>query len=98
MEAVTVDALTTVAGLALVTGIIVYIIRKTANLSGAQMDRFGAAISMGVGIVLAILATLALGLVDGVNLMQAVLNGLFAGLAASGGFDVINGGRKAAQD
>lgn len=97
MEAVTVQALTTVAGLAIVTGVIVAVLRKALNLSGEAMDRWGALLSILVGIVLAILATFVLSLTAGTDLLQAALNGLFGGLAASGGFDVINGATKAAK-
>jgi hypothetical protein len=98
MDAVTVSALTTVAGLALVTGIIVAVIRKAGNLSGEAMDRWGALISITVGIVLALVGSFAFDLIGRLDLLQAVLNGLFGGLAASGGFDVLNGGRKALAD
>lgn len=98
MDPVTVDALTTVAGLTIVTGIIVALIRRPLNLSGEFMDRFGAVLSVIVAIVLAIVASLVLNLIDGQNIVQDALNGLFAGLAASGGYDAINGGIKAAQD
>lgn len=96
MESVTVDALTTVAGLAIVTAVVVFALRKALNLSGELMDRFGAVMAMLIAIVLAIVASLVLGLTAGIDLLQAVLNGLFAGLAASGGYDVVNGTVKAA--
>lgn len=98
MQAVTVEALTTVAGLAIVTGVVLFALRKALNLTAELMDRFGALLSMLIAIVFAVIASLALGLVAGTDLLQAVLNGIFAGLAASGGFDVINGAHKAATD
>lgn len=95
MEAVTVQALTTVAGLAIVTAILVGVVRKAAKLSGEAMDQWGAVLSMGIAVVLAIVASLTLGIAGGTDLFQAILNGIFGGLAASGGFDVLNGARKA---
>lgn len=95
MEAVTVQALTTVAGLAIVVAILVGVVRKAAKLSGETMDQWGAVLSMGIGVVLAIAAALTLHVEGGPDLFQAILNGIFGGLAASGGFDVVNGARKA---
>lgn len=91
MEAVTVQALTTVAGLALVTGMVVFIIRSTLALTDDIMKRVGALISVGVAVLLAIVADLVLHLTTGNDLLQAALNGLVAGLAASGGYDVVRG-------
>lgn len=98
MEAVQVQALTTVAGLASVTVIIVFIVRRALNLTGELMDRFGALIAVVVAVVLALVADVALNLTAGTDLLQAALNGLFAGLAASGGFDVLNGVSKAVKN
>lgn len=98
MGQITVEMLTTVAGLALVTGMIVFVIRKAAALSGAAMDRFGALLSVAVAIVLAIVAGVVTGSTAGIDVVQGVLNGLVAGLAASGGYDVLSGGRKALID
>lgn len=97
MEAITVDALLTTAGLSTVTVILVMVLRQVLDLSGQAMDRFGAAIAIGVATVLSLLATLVFGLVSGTDLFQAVLNGIFGGLAAAGGYDVLNGARKATQ-
>lgn len=98
MDTITVQALTTITGLALVTGLIVPVIRKVLALSGEVMDRFGAVLSIGVAVVLALLAGIVLGATDGVNLFQDALNGLVAGLAAAGGYDVVNGAAKAARN
>lgn len=97
METVTVDALTTVAGLAVVTGVVLFAIRKALALSADMMDRFGALFAMLIAILFAVLASLVLGLTAGTDLLQAVLNGVFAGLTASGGYDLINGATKAAK-
>ena len=98
MENITVQMLTTVAGLALVTGMIVFVIRKAAALSADVMDSFGALLSILIAIVLAIVAGVVLGSSSGIDIVQGVLNGLVAGLAASGGYDVLNGGAKAVAD
>ena len=98
MEAITVQALTTVAGLAIVVGMIVFILRKALNLTSSAMNRYGALISVAVAIVLAIAAGFALNLVSGSDLLQGMLNGLAAGLLASGGYDVVNGANKAVQN
>ncbi len=96
MEAITVQALTTVAGLALVTGLVIPVIRKVLNLSGEMMDRFGALLAILTAVVLAVVAGVVLNLVSGADIVQDILNGLVAGLAAAGGYDVVNGAAKAA--
>lgn len=98
MEAVTVSALTTIAGLALITGLVLGVVSRALDWSGQTMDRFGALISILIAVVFAILATLALGIFSGVDLLQAVLNGIVAGLTASGGYDLLNGANKARTD
>lgn len=96
LDAPTVQALTTVAGLALVTGLVVILIRNAWRPTPEQSDRFLPVVSVGVGVALAIIASLVLGLTQSVDLFQAVINGLVAGLGASGGYDLINGLGKAA--
>jgi hypothetical protein len=98
MEAVTVQALTTIGGLALVTAMVVFIVRKAGNLSGQFMDRFGALMAVAIAVALALVAGVVLHFTAGTDLVQAALNGLVAGLAASGGYDVVNGTAKATSD
>lgn len=95
LEAITIQALTTVAGLAIFVGIVVAALRKALAISGEAMDRWGALLAIFVGVITAILAGFTLGLVGRADIAQDVLNGIFGGLIASGGFDVINGARKA---
>lgn len=95
LQPITIEALTTVAGLALVAGLVVALIQRPLNLSGAFMDRFGAVLSVVVACVLAIVADMALNVLSGSGIVQDLLNGLVAGLAASGGYDALNGAGKA---
>ena len=80
--------LTTVAGAAILTAVLVFLIGKVWKPTPEQADRFLPLISVLVGIIVVVVASLALGL-GGSDLVQGVVNGIFAGLAASGGYDVI---------
>jgi uncharacterized membrane protein len=80
MEAPTIEQLTTVAGVTIAVVAILAVLMPTE-----QANRFGPLLAVGVGIVIAIVATWTI--VDGPtkqHFLSAVINGLFAGLAAVG--------------
>jgi uncharacterized YccA/Bax inhibitor family protein len=85
MEAPTIEQLTTVAGVTIAVVAILAVLMPILNLSTEQANRFGPLLAVGVGIVIAIVATWTI--VDGPtkqHFLSAVINGLFAGLAAVG--------------
>lgn len=81
---------TTVAGCAVVTSIIVEIAVRAAG-PGFNVDRFGPLLAVVVGIIVTVLATAALGLGTALAIGNAVLTGLLAGAAAMGIHDFTSG-------
>ena len=93
MEQVTVDALLTVTGVTLVTGILV---QATKVLwPGDLSDQWKRRLALLFGVVLMLASTFAVGLTD-VNIVLAVIvavvNGIIAGLAAGAAFDTVKHG------
>jgi hypothetical protein len=84
IENITTDQLLTVGGISIVTWLLTSLIFRTAALSDALKDRFGAAIATVIGILLSFLATIILVGTTGDVLLQAFLTGLTGGLAAVG--------------
>ncbi len=80
----TVASLATVAGDAAVTAIIVQLVLNALQLPQATMDRVGPVLAVGVGILVALVATLSLGIATPDGIIQAVLTGLAAGTSAMG--------------
>ena len=79
----TVD-LSTVAGVAAITTIIVQIILTATGLSDQQSSRWGPLLAIGVAVVLAVLHAASLGSLDQTVLLNSVLLGISAGAAAMG--------------
>lgn len=86
----TLTYVTTVAGCAAVTAIIVEVIIRAAG-AGFSVDRFGPLLALGIGILVAVLATAALGIGTSQTFGQAVLTGLLAGASAMGLHDIASG-------
>ena len=83
------DGLLTMGGLSTFVLALTFVLRKALALTPAAMDRFGSLLAMGVGVVAALVATWALGLTGRVDLVQAVLLGIYAAWASSGLYDTI---------
>jgi len=85
MDAPTIQALTTVAGAALLTGVLVqYIALPLLNLSPETRDRLGPIVAIVVGIIVVEVATFTVLTPTRVDVVQGAVNGIFAGLAAIG--------------
>lgn len=94
MEAPTLIALGTTAGLAAVTLLIVQLIWKTAQPSPEIKDRFGPLTAVVVGTVLALIAVYAGNAnpagANGTDIVNALLSGLFVGTTSMGIHDSID--------
>lgn len=90
IDNITTDQLLTVGGVTAVTFLLCAIIFRTAALSEAAKDRFGALISALIGIALSFVANIVLVGTDGPTLLQAFLTGLVGGLAAVGVHEVVS--------
>lgn len=85
MDAPTIEALRTVAGAAILTAVLVQLLLNTLTLAPATQDRIGPLIAVAVGIVVVEIATFTI--LTGPNrtdVLQGVVNGIFAGLASMG--------------
>lgn len=85
LDAPTIAALTTVAGGALLTAVVVQLLLNALAMSPATQDRIGPLIAVAVGIVIVELATFTV--VDGptkADVFQGAVNGIFAGLSSMG--------------
>ena len=85
MDAPSIAALTTVAGITVVTWALMYVVVRAAAFTQATLDRFGPLLAVGIAVVVAVLAVV-VGIVNPgrADFGQAIVNGLFAGLAAIG--------------
>lgn len=86
MNEPTVGMLATVAGVALITTIIVEVILRAAAVSGATKDRFGPLLALTVGVVLSVVG----GLATGVDPVTAFLTGILGGASAMGTHDTVD--------
>lgn len=85
LDAPTLAALTTVAGAALLTSVLVqYVVLPIANLTEAARDRFGPFIAIATGIAVVEVATLTVLAATRADIVQGAVTGIFAGLAAIG--------------
>jgi hypothetical protein len=76
--------------LALVVALVVELVKRTAGLSDATVNRFGAAIAVGSGIAIRLGAAVALQLLGtSQDVGQGLLTGFLAGCVAAWGYDVI---------
>lgn len=83
LEAPTIGSLLTLTGNAAVVSILVTVIKRTFQMTAAQVDRFGPILAIGCGILLALFA----GLVTqqtGQNLAQSGLTGFISGAVSMG--------------
>lgn len=87
MEGLTLAQLTTVAGIASATALLDEVLWRTLAASEAAKDRFGPIAALTTGVVVAVLASLVLG-IGGPDLAQGVVNGAVGGLAAIGIHDL----------
>ena len=87
MESLTIQQLTTVAGVAIATNLVCLVIWRTAAVSDAFKSRFGPIIALGVGLVLAVVAGVLLDQAR-LDLIQSGVNGILGGLSAMGLYDV----------
>ena len=85
MGAPTLASLQTVAGATILTWALMYVIVRALALTADALDRFGALLAVLIGVVVTV-AAVALGVVNAAapDFGQAVVNGIFAGLAAVG--------------
>lgn len=95
MEAPTLAALGTTAGLATVTLLVVQLIWRTARPSAEAKDRFGPLVAVLVGVVLALVAVFVgganpAGAPAGSDVVNAILAGLFVGTTAMGLHDAVD--------
>ena len=93
MDAPEISTLTTVAGAAILTTVLMqFVILPLLNLSPATQDRFGAIIAIIAGVVIVEAATFTV--VTGPtrqDVAQGLVNGIFAGLSAIGIHSVASG-------
>lgn len=85
MDAPTIQDLLTVAGLTIVTVAILAVLMPILKLTEENANRFGPLLAIGIAVILAVIATWTI--VTGPtrqDFLTAVINGLFAGLAAIG--------------
>ena len=85
MDAPALSSLTTVAGISLVVTAIEAFLLPALNLSTEASNRFGPLLAVILGIIVALVATFTI--VTGVgreDVVSAILNGIFGGLAAIG--------------
>ena len=86
MDAPTIASLTTVAGAAILTGALMeFLILRVLDLSPATQDRWGPFLAIVTGIIVVELATFTV--VTGatrLDVVQGLVNGIFAGLSAIG--------------
>lgn len=84
----TLETLLTVAGNAGVVIVLVEALKSLLALTPAQTDRFGPALAIVIGIVLAEFAAISIGQ-TGSNLSQAVLVGILSGSSAMGFYNSV---------
>jgi hypothetical protein len=82
MTTATLSDLTTVMGIATVVTILTQIILNAANLSDDSSNRWGPLLAIGLGVVVAVGASFALGMTGGTDLSQAAYTGLIGGATA----------------
>ena len=85
----TLAGLVTIAGLTPAIVLIVYAVTSAAGMGDAAKARFGPLLAIVVGIVVAELATVGLGVIARQEVAQAALIGLLAGGNSMGLYDLI---------
>jgi bacteriorhodopsin len=84
MEVPTLEGLLSVGGAAVLTSILVEILKRAWNPSEEIRDRFLPLVSVLVGIGVVLLAVFGLGVGGRAEIVQAIITGIFAGVTASG--------------
>ena len=84
------ESLLTIAGVAPVVTILNSALLKALG-NGFDRDRFGPLFSLVLGIVVTLLAAMALGLTASTNIGQGILTGLLAGASAIGLYETAKG-------
>jgi hypothetical protein len=74
------EAIGTLAGLSTVVFLVFEVVKRALRWSPDLLDRFGALVSIGLGLLIGVPVALYLGS----DPAQAAINGLFAGLSAMG--------------
>jgi hypothetical protein len=87
MEGLTIEQLTTVGGISIVTALLSELFWRTAKATEEAVNRFGPVLAFGGGIVIAIGAGLTLGQGQ-LDVIQSGINGALGGLAAMGIHDL----------
>lgn len=83
------EALTTIAGAAIIVMVLFEVLKRAIRPDPDALDRFGPLAAIGLGVVIILLASFAFGLIgDGASLFVAVYNGAMSGLIAIGFFKV----------
>lgn len=83
------DALTTVAGAAIVVTVLFEVLKRAIKPSPDTLDRFGPLAAIALGIIVVIAASFAFNVIaDGAGLFVAAYNGAMSGLVAIGFFKV----------
>ena len=88
MEGLTIDQLTTVAGLTTACTLLSFLFWKTVSVAAATVDRFGPVVAVLIGVVVGVGAGALLGQ-GSLDLAQDVVNGVVAGLASMGVYDLV---------
>ena len=88
MDGITIAQLTTVAGLTTACTLLSFLFWKTANPPEATQDRFGPIVAVMIGVIVALGAGFLLDQAK-LDLAQDVVNGIVAGLASMGVYDLV---------
>lgn len=83
--------LVTVGGASVVTMILTEVLKRAWKPTDDEAGRFLPLIAILIGVLVAFAGTWAIGAIDRVGAVQAVLTGIFAGVSASGLYDLIKG-------
>lgn len=91
----TLEFLTTIAGATALTALIVEMIKRAWDPPADMQDRFIPLVAVGVGVGVVVFATFAIDIdfITSLELGNAVVTGIFAGFAASGMYDTVQGVR-----
>lgn len=88
----------TLGGASVLVVILMEALKRALAWGATQVDRFGAILAIGMGVVIVVLATAAQGAITGADdTATAVIQGILAGAAASGLYDggmtLLSGGK-----
>ena len=89
----TLELVASFAGASVLVSLLVEVVKRAWDPPADVQDRFMPIIAMVIGVVVVVAATMLLGPVDGELIGNAVLTGVFSGLAACGLYDAVQGVR-----